>query len=148
MFTCKKLRYVWNSTTKEFQKIKSLGPGLPTSSFHHADAQQGFAGLSILEQERRYFGLNRYTGSLSQIILNSFRRAIFGPNFINVPVKSVVELLVLEVLNPFYIFQVVAIFIWIMIEYYYFAGAIVIMSVAGIVISIVQTRQVNRIEFN
>lgn len=70
------------------------------------------------------------------------RRAVFGPNFINVPVKSIQELLILEVLNPFYIFQVVSVLIWIMIEYYYFAGAIVVMSAAGITISIMQTRKV------
>ncbi|XP_046445093.1 polyamine-transporting ATPase 13A3-like isoform X2 [Daphnia pulex] len=121
MFTCKKLRYIWNTETKEFLKVKSLGPGMPTSSLHHPDAQQGLAGLSILEQQRR--------------------RAIFGSNFINVPVKSVLELLLLEVLNPFYIFQVVSVFIWIMIEYYIFAGAIMVMSAAGIAISIIQTRK-------
>ncbi|XP_057368287.1 polyamine-transporting ATPase 13A3-like isoform X2 [Daphnia carinata] len=121
MFTCKKLRYIWNIETKEFLKVKSLGPGMPTSSLHHAEAQQGLAGLSLLEQQRR--------------------RAIFGSNFINVPVKSVLELLLLEVLNPFYIFQVVSVLIWIMIEYYYFAAAIMVMSAAGITISIIQTRK-------
>ncbi len=59
MFTCKKLRYIWNTETKEFLKVKSLGPGMPTSSLHHPDAQQGLAGLSILEQQRR-FNLIRY----------------------------------------------------------------------------------------
>jgi cation-transporting ATPase 13A3/4/5 len=54
MFTCKKLRYIWNTETKEFLKVKSLGPGMPTSSLHHPDAQQGLAGLSILEQQRRF----------------------------------------------------------------------------------------------
>ncbi len=67
---------------------------------------------------------------------------MYGPNLINVPVKGVLELLVLEVLNPFYIFQVASIGIWCVIEYYYFAGAIAIMSAAGIVITIVQTRRV------
>ena len=52
------------------------------------------------------------------------------------------ELLLLEVLNPFYIFQVVSILIWIMIEYYYFCGAIFLMSATGIIISITQTRKV------
>jgi cation-transporting ATPase 13A3/4/5 len=71
------------------------------------------------------------------------RRAIYGPNYINVPVKSISELLLLEVLNPFYIFQVASVIIWLNIQYYYFAGAIAIMSAAGIVISIVQTRKVS-----
>ena len=72
-----------------------------------------------------------------------YRRAVYGPNFIHVPVKSITELLVLEVLNPFYIFQVVSIIIWCVIEYYYFCGAIFLMSAAGIIISITQTRKVS-----
>ena len=54
MFTCKKLRYLWDTSTNKFMKIKSLGPGLPTSIFHHPDAQQGYAGLSVFEQQKRY----------------------------------------------------------------------------------------------
>lgn len=55
LFTCKKLRYVWNERSKEFFKLKSLGPGIPTSSLHCPDAQQGLAGLSLIEQQKRYF---------------------------------------------------------------------------------------------
>lgn len=53
MFTCKKLRYIWDSNLKQFLKVKSLGPGLPTSLFNYPDAQQGFAGLSVFEQLKR-----------------------------------------------------------------------------------------------
>lgn len=69
---------------------------------------------------------------------------MFGANEINVPVRSVMQLLVLEVLNPFYIFQVASIIIWCLIEYYTYSAAIALMSAAGIVITIVQTRQVIR----
>ena len=61
MFTCKKLRYVWDANMKMFIKVKSLGPGLPTSMFNQMDAQQGFAGLTVVEQLKRletYFLLN------------------------------------------------------------------------------------------
>ena len=53
------------------------------------------------------------------------------------------QLLLLEVLNPFYVFQVLSILIWILIQYYYFAGAIMVMSAAGVVISVTQTRRVS-----
>ena len=148
MFTCKKLRYVWNEQTGQFQKIKTWGIGMPTSSLHCPDAQQGLAGLSINEQRRRWAEIWRklFRNSAHIIYSNLFsvvRRAIYGPNYINVPVKSISELLLLEVLNPFYIFQVASVIIWLNIQYYYFAGAIAIMSAAGIVISIVQTRKVS-----
>jgi len=121
MFTCKKLRYVWNATTKEFVKVTSLGPGMATSSLHNPNTQQGAAGLSVAQQRKR--------------------RAVYGSNYIHVPVKSIMQLLLLEVLNPFYIFQVVSIMIWISIAYYYFAGAIMIMSAVGVVVSVTQTRR-------
>lgn len=73
------------------------------------------------------------------------RRAVYGSNYIHVPVKSIMQLLLLEVLNPFYIFQVVSVLIWISIAYYYFAGAIMIMSAAGVVVSVTQTRRVSNV---
>ena len=54
-------------------------------------------------------------------------------------------LLVMEVLNPFYIFQVASVILWTSDEYYYYAAAIVLMSVSGIVSSVYQTKQVRYI---
>ena len=53
MFSCKKLRYLWDTKGKTFVKVKGFGPGLPTSVFHQSDAQQGFAGLTTTEQLKR-----------------------------------------------------------------------------------------------
>lgn len=61
MFTCKKLRYVWDANSKMFVKVKSLGPGLPTSMFNQMDAQQGFAGLTVVEQLKRYTFIYNFT---------------------------------------------------------------------------------------
>lgn len=49
--------------------------------------------------------------------------------------------MVKEVLNPFYVFQVASVILWLSDEYYYYAAAIVWMSVGGIVSSVYQTRQ-------
>ena len=123
-------------------KVKSLGPGMPTSSLHHPDAQQGLAGLPVSEQQKRYILTSPLSIPFFYMIVRVYRRAVYGPNYIHVPVKGVMKLLLLEVLNPFYIFQVASIIIWIMINYYYFAGAIFVMSAAGIIITITQTRKV------
>ncbi|XP_050301923.1 polyamine-transporting ATPase 13A3-like isoform X2 [Anthonomus grandis grandis] len=50
-------------------------------------------------------------------------------------------LLVLEALTPFYIFQLFSLLVWLCEQYYYYAVAIVIMSVVGISTSIIQTRK-------
>lgn len=52
------------------------------------------------------------------------------------------QLLLLEVLNPFYIFQVFSIIIWCLEVYYWYAGAIFLMSASGVIISITQIRKV------
>ena len=65
----------------------------------------------------------------------------YGPNLIDVPVKSYLQLFIEEVLNPFYIFQIFSIVIWILVNYYYYAGAVFIISVVSISLSVYQTRQ-------
>jgi cation-transporting ATPase 13A2 len=72
-----------------------------------------------------------------------FRRAVYGHNEINVPLRSIMSLLFLEVLNPFYVFQVFSFCLWFADDYVYYAVAILIMSSGGIAMSIIQTRTVS-----
>ena len=65
----------------------------------------------------------------------------YGPNLIDVPVKSYLQLFIEEVLNPFYIFQLFSIIVWILVNYYYYAGAVCIISIVSISLSVYQTRQ-------
>ena len=52
--------------------------------------------------------------------LQSSLRLLYGPNTIDVDVKSYVRLLFQEVLNPFYIFQIASITLWSLDSYYYY----------------------------
>jgi len=74
-----------------------------------------------------------------------FRRLVYGLNDILVPFHSVLYLLVKEVLNPFYIFQVFSVCLWFSDEYYYYAATIVILSAGSISLSIYQTRKVGHL---
>lgn len=67
---------------------------------------------------------------------------VYGPNVILVKESSISTLLFLEVLNPFYIFQLFSFILWFSDEYYYYAAAIMFMSAFGIVMSVRQTRRV------
>uniref|UniRef100_A0A8K9Y6L6 ATPase cation transporting 13A2 n=1 Tax=Oncorhynchus mykiss TaxID=8022 RepID=A0A8K9Y6L6_ONCMY len=73
----------------------------------------------------------------------SFRRKIYGTNLINVPVKSFMRLLIEEVLNPFYVFQVFSIALWLTDSYYYYAACIVIISLISICVSLYEIRKVS-----
>lgn len=69
------------------------------------------------------------------------RQLVYGLNQIFIPLKSVLTLLFLEALNPYNVFQVFSVGLWFSYNYYYYAVVIVLMSVFGITMSIIQTRK-------
>ncbi|XP_067207720.1 polyamine-transporting ATPase 13A3 isoform X2 [Linepithema humile] len=115
IFNCKKLIYVWDAERSEFLKLRGLDTDILTSTLHQA---QG------LDSQEQYI-----------------RRNVYGNNEIVVPVKCIFTLLCLEVLNPFYVFQLFSFGLWIADDYYYYAMVIITMSAAGIMMAVFQTRQ-------
>ncbi len=69
------------------------------------------------------------------------RKTIYGPNLIDVQVKSYWKLLIGEVLNPFYIFQLFSVILWSFDYYYYYASCVVIISLISIALSLYETRK-------
>ncbi|KAJ9592422.1 hypothetical protein L9F63_015838, partial [Diploptera punctata] len=67
-------------------------------------------------------------------------RTIYESNEIVVKVQSIVQLVVLEAVNPFYIFQLFSLCVWIADGYYYYPIAIVLMTTFGIGTTVIQTR--------
>ena len=63
----------------------------------------------------------------------------FGPCNIDVPVKSVPSLLMQEILNPFYLFQIFSKVLWFADGYRLYAGCILIISVSSATTSLVDT---------
>ncbi|KAM9445089.1 polyamine-transporting ATPase 13A2 isoform 1-T1 [Clarias gariepinus] len=110
------MRYAWLPKKGAFCKVSILNEGWTCADVHHH--QQG---LTQLEQ--------------------TSRRQIFGDNIIDVPVKSYLQLLFEEVLNPFYIFQVFSIVLWMMDNYYYYAVCIFVISFISIVVSLYEIRK-------
>lgn len=70
------------------------------------------------------------------------RSIVFGYNEITIPLRDVKTLLFLEVLNPFYVFQIFSVVLWFTYDYYYYACVILLMSIFGISMSIIQTKKV------
>ncbi|KAG7209849.1 hypothetical protein KM043_011454 [Ampulex compressa] len=115
VFTCKKLTYVWDAEKSEFLKLRGLDVEVLTSSLHQMQ------GLNPQEQY--------------------MRRSVYGNNEIVIPVKSILTLFCLEVLNPFYVFQLFSFCLWVADDYYYYAMVILGMSSAGIIMAVFQTRR-------
>lgn len=63
----------------------------------------------------------------------------FGPCDLQVPKKSVSKVLMSEVLNPFYIFQIVAVIFWYWDGYFYYAACILIISIGSVLLSLYET---------
>ncbi|EDL78145.1 similar to 9330174J19Rik protein (predicted), isoform CRA_a [Rattus norvegicus] len=112
-----KIRYVWNNLEGQFQKIGSLEDCLSSAKIH----QKFGLGLTSEEQE--------------------IRRLICGPNAIDVEIIPIWKLLVKEVLNPFYIFQLFSVCLWFSEDYKEYALAIILMSVISIALTVYDLRQ-------
>uniref|UniRef100_H9H9I3 Polyamine-transporting ATPase 13A3 n=1 Tax=Monodelphis domestica TaxID=13616 RepID=H9H9I3_MONDO len=116
-FTHHSVRYFWNDALQTFDVLKGLDEGVSCTSIY----------------EKHSCGLGEKT--------HAYRKLMYGMNEIAVKVPSVLKLLVKEVLNPFYVFQLFSVILWSTDEYYYYALAIVVMSVISIVSSLYTIRK-------
>ncbi|XP_012635715.1 polyamine-transporting ATPase 13A3 isoform X1 [Microcebus murinus] len=116
-FTHHSVKYFWNDTIHNFDFLKGLDEGVSCTSIY----------------EKHSAGLTKG--------MHAYRKLLYGVNEITVKVPSVFKLLIKEVLNPFYIFQLFSVILWCTDEYYYYALAIVIMSIVSIVSSLYSIRK-------
>nr|XP_039267059.1 probable cation-transporting ATPase 13A4 isoform X1 [Styela clava] len=69
------------------------------------------------------------------------RRTLFGINTITIEITPIVVLLFREILNPYYAFQLFAVVVWCVGEYYSLPAVIVVMSTVSITLSLYLTRK-------
>ncbi|XP_058849284.1 polyamine-transporting ATPase 13A2-like isoform X1 [Acipenser ruthenus] len=110
------LRYIWMDKKGAFCKVSKLDENWTCGDIY-----------------RRRTGLSRQNQSAKQVV--------YGPNLIDVPVKSYLRLFIDEVLNPFYIFQIFSITLWMFDNYYYYAVCILFISAVSIALSLYETRK-------
>ncbi|XP_058970502.2 polyamine-transporting ATPase 13A3 isoform X1 [Pocillopora verrucosa] len=114
-FCHKYLRYVWNEDQGRFHFLRGLDSGSHPGLFYQCPS-----GLSLDEVQ--------------------IRQKMYGPNVIDVTVKSYWRLFLEEVADPFYVFQFCSIVLWSTEDYYYYALAILIVTVVSITITVYQTK--------
>ena len=121
MFEYRFIKFQWHEDLQLFEPIK-FNCEIPYDSLRakYTDAEMS------------------YSESLRQ-----FYRILFGACEIEVPKKSIMRLLIDEVLNPFYIFQVFAMALWFWDGYQIYATCILIISTLSVVSSLVETIQNN-----
>lgn len=109
-------RYVWMETQQAFCQVSLLDHGRACDDIHCSSS-----GLSLQDQ--------------------TVRKTIYGPNVIGIPVKSYLQLLVDEALNPYYGFQAFSIALWLADHYYWYAVCIFLISTISICLSLYKTRK-------
>lgn len=147
-FWFKKQCYIWDDSKEEFARLVGLDKYVLCSELYHGHNN----GLSKDEQKLRLLNIININFKIKLVktqkyFYNKFfsRRIVYGYNEIIVPVQSILVLLLLEVLNPFYIFQIFTLCVWFADGYYYYTAAIILMSLFGISSSILQTRRVSNL---
>ncbi|CAH0627196.1 unnamed protein product [Chrysodeixis includens] len=68
---------------------------------------------------------------------------LYGPNSVEVEVKSYWTLFVNEVFNPFYLFQIFSIILWSLDEYYQYAACVFLLSIASCILALYQTKKMS-----
>ncbi|XP_075987270.1 polyamine-transporting ATPase 13A3-like [Anticarsia gemmatalis] len=116
-FRHKKQSLIWDGTRAQWCRLAGVESGATCAQLHAA-------GATPPSSERRVRMLN-----------------IYGLNEINVPVQSIMTLILLEVFNPFYVFQLFTIAVWLAEPYYYYCIAVVLMSTFGVATSVIQTKK-------
>ncbi|KAF4533323.1 hypothetical protein B566_EDAN004444 [Ephemera danica] len=106
--------------------------------FVWVEEQQSFLAVCGLDQSKELAHVMNNPQGLSRE-QQTLRRIVYGNNDIQVPLQSVATLILLEVLNPFYMFQVFSLAVWFAEGYYYYTIAIIVMSFYGIASNVLQT---------
>ncbi|XP_054622803.1 polyamine-transporting ATPase 13A3-like [Dunckerocampus dactyliophorus] len=112
-FTHHNIKYYWNEGTQSFSPYKGLEDTQVSCAHIHTNHSSGLTKT-----------------------LQDYRALFFGKNEIDVKVPSLFKLLVNEVLNPFYVFQVFAVIVWSLEDYYHYALAMLLMSAILLVASL------------
>ncbi|KAM4771312.1 putative cation-transporting ATPase 13A4 [Rhinophrynus dorsalis] len=112
-----KIRYVWDYSKKEFQKIGTL------------------------EEEHSCFSIHSKYGSGLTKDEQDIRRLVCGPNTIEVEVAPLWKLFINKVLNLFYVYQFFTVVLWLAEGYLGYAIAILLLCVCTITLSLMELRQ-------
>ncbi|XP_078491913.1 polyamine-transporting ATPase 13A3 [Ciona intestinalis] len=111
------LKYIWNKTLATFIELGGLDKQATLEQIH----QDSTNGLQPEDKDNRL--------------------KLFGPNVITVKIPAYLQLLLFEILNPFYVFQLFAVIFWVLDEYVIYASAIFVMSVISAVTSLIEVRR-------
>ncbi|KAJ3012104.1 hypothetical protein HKX48_006448 [Thoreauomyces humboldtii] len=95
-------------------------------------------------RDHRWTSVDKASSGLLDERLVSQRREVFGDNAVIIAEKPVFRLLMDEVFNPFYVFQVASIILWCLDDYYYYAICIFLISTTSAIATLLETKETMR----
>jgi magnesium-transporting ATPase (P-type) len=116
-FTYRKLNFIYKSEKKDFIK----------------------AELNVFKSFKDF--RNEFISTPLTDDARSFRRVLYGENKIHIEVKNAIVLLFTEVLNPFYLFQLFSVTVWMMELYWIYSLSILITSSLAALLELYETRK-------
>ena len=101
---------------------------------------QEFEGLKYFIQTQQDNFQKIFTLGLTESEI-TFQREIFGLCDIDIKVHSVFKILLDELTDPFYLFQLYSVILWYCNEYEYYASVIVVLTIISLVVSVYDTHK-------
>ena len=101
---------------------------------------QQFEGLKYFIQTQQDNFQKIFTLGLTESEI-TFQREIFGLCDIDIKVHSVFKILLDELTDPFYLFQLYSVILWYCNEYEYYASVIVVLTIISLVVSVYDTHK-------
>jgi len=118
LFDYRNLRFVYDNDLNTFVKPEFRVSQVPYNDIHK-DMSQGIQDAEFIK----------------------FSKILFGDNTIVIPIPSILNMLLNEMLHPFYIFQCFSVAVWWAEGYIYYPIAIVFISTTSITTTIYYTRK-------
>ena len=102
--------------------------------------KNSFESLDYQIKDEQINIIEKYTQGLNEDEV-SFMRSIFGICDIDIRINSVGTILLNELTDPFYLFQLYSVILWYCTVYYYYASVIIVLTIVSLTISVYETHK-------
>ena len=100
--------------------------------------KDNFTTIDYQIKEKQSLIIENYSSGLNPNEIE-FMKLIFGECDIDIRINSVGKILLEELTDPFYLFQLYSVILWYFTDYYYYASVIVFLTVLSLILSVYGT---------
>ena len=132
---------VENSVIKKFnlninyQEKKAIMFEYKLFDYIYITRKEQFTSLDYKIEDTQANIIEEYSSGLNPNEIE-LMRLLFGICDIDIRVNSVGKILLDELTDPFYLFQLYSVILWYLTEYYYYASVIVLLTVVSLIVSV------------